>query len=211
MQEKIAIYIRTSTTEQNPENQLKDCLSIKPDGEYAIFEDKQSAWKDKDRPQFNILYKLIKSRKVEHLIVWDIDRLYRNRTKLISFFEICKMHNCKIHSFRQKFFEDINNIPPPFDDIMHTLMLSIMGWLAEEESNKKSARVKAAVRKKNNVTVSHNGNKWGRKSISTFKKNIIRKLYAEGLSMRKIAAEVNLGTSTVHKFIQVIKGENASE
>ena len=42
------IHIRTSTEDQNPENQLKDCLSIYKEewGEYKLFEEKQSAWKD---------------------------------------------------------------------------------------------------------------------------------------------------------------------
>ena len=43
------IYLRTSTEEQNPENQLKDCLFINNFGEFVLFEEKQSAFKDKDR------------------------------------------------------------------------------------------------------------------------------------------------------------------
>ena len=48
---------------------------------------------------------------------------------------------------------------------MHDLMLNIMGWIAQDESDKKSQRVKAAIRIEDGVTKSYKGNKWGRKSL----------------------------------------------
>jgi len=215
----IVIYIRTSTEEQNPENQLRDCESIRLNDQkqdtfidYSLFEEKQSAWKDKDRPVFENIMGLIKARRINDLIVWDLDRLHRNRKKLISFFDYCKLYNCKIHSFRQKWLEDLNNIPEPFNEIMHGLMLQIMGWLAEEESNKKSDRVKQAVRRKEGKpTRSYKGNKWGRKPISTFKRNQIIELSIQKLTIRKIAAKVGLSKSIVHKTIQEFNTKDTSQ
>lgn len=129
----------------------------------------------------------IKQRKINHLIVWDLDRVYRNRKRLINFFELCKVYNCKIHSFRQSWLEELNKIPEPFNEIMHSLMLQIMGWLAEEESKKKSERVKNAVRKKGNRTLSYKGNKWGRKEIKSPRlKQKVKELREQGLSFREI-------------------------
>jgi len=55
------IYLRTSTQEQNPENQLKDCLSINRWGEYKLITEQQSAFKDHlDRALFEELKKDIK-------------------------------------------------------------------------------------------------------------------------------------------------------
>ena len=52
-----AIYIRTSTQEQTPEIQIKDCESLFS-GEYSLYQDKQSAWKDnKERDNFERLKK----------------------------------------------------------------------------------------------------------------------------------------------------------
>ena len=133
------IYIRTSTEEQNPQNQIKDCEKVLNE-EYALFEDKQSAYKDnKERESFEKVRKLIKSGKVNHFIVWDLDRIYRNRIKLKQFFEFCKMYKCNIHSFNQDWLEQLNKIPAPFNEIMHDLMLNLMGWLGEDESKKKKA------------------------------------------------------------------------
>jgi len=197
------IYVRTSTEEQTPENQIKDCHNINFWGTPEIIQDKQSAWKEKDRVGFEKLKKLISSKKVKHLIVWDLDRIYRNRKNLIKFFEFCKFYNCKVHSFRQGWLEKLHKIPEPFNEIMFNLMLQIMGWLAEEESTKKSDRVKLAVRKKGNKTYSYRGNKWGRKGLSTRTKNRIKELRKDkGLSMREIAEELNISIGSVHKSIQ---------
>lgn len=205
---KTIIYLRTSTEDQNPENQLKDCLSINNYGDAGQLIDKQSAWKDnKERKSFDALRKMIFKKRVDHLIVWDLDRIYRNRKKLKEFFELCKISNCKIHSFRQQWLEEMNNIQPPFNEIIHNLMLQIMGWLAEEESTKKSERVKSAIRKKGGVTISYKGNKWGRKALSTQKMNQLRELSTQGKSLREMARELNISKSVVHKYIQVITKE----
>ncbi len=212
------IYIRTSTEEQNPGNQLRDCLKINSYGEYELSEEKQSAFKDKDRPLFEEIRKRIKQNKLDHLICWDLDRLYRNRKKLIEFFDFCKIYKCKVHSYRQEWLEQLNSIPEPFNEIMHNLMLQIMGWLAEEESKKKSERVKLAVRKnKGKPTKSYKGNLWGRKSLS---KNVVKeilKLHDAGLSIRKISAQVfywdknknkkSVAIGSVHKIITQSKKE----
>lgn len=213
------IYIRTSTEEQNPQNQIKDCLSINKYGEVEIVEEKQSAWKDKDRPKFEEIKKQIKKGNIKHLICWDWDRLFRNRVKFIEFFKFCEIYNCKIHSFRQQYFEDFYKIPAPFNEIVSNIVLQLMGHTAEEESKKKSDRVKLAVRKeKGKVTKSYKGNKWGRKTISKKTIKEVMELNKQRLSVRDISKKVfywdksnnkkNIGKSTVHKIIAKNKGEN---
>jgi len=220
----IAIYIRTSTEDQEPENQIRDCEKlINHTGGivYELFQDKQSAYTDKkEREQFESLKRKIKSRNIDHLLVWDLDRIYRNRLKLKEFFEFCKVYNCEIHSVNQQWLEELNKIPAPFNEIMHELMLNLMGWLAEDESKKKSERVKLAVRKKDGITKSYKGNKWGRKSIGAMKIKEVLALSEQGLSVRDIAKQVYvwdksgnkklIGKSTVHKLIAENKGGNQS-
>ena len=54
------IYLRTSTDEQNPENQLKDCLSINKYGSYIVIEDKQTAYeKDLEKLTHQQTYNII--------------------------------------------------------------------------------------------------------------------------------------------------------
>lgn len=186
------IYIRTSTTEQNPENQLADCLSINKYGDYDVLPEEQSAWKDniKKRPKFEEVCKLIRSNKVKHLIVWDFDRLYRNRIQFKAFLSLLKAHNVQLHSYRQQWIEDLHTIPAPWNEVVYDLMINIYGHIAEEESKKKSDRIKLAVRRKDNITLSYKGNKWGRKNISAQAINKIIELKDIGLTYRQISEKV---------------------
>ncbi len=199
-----AIYLRTSTEEQNPENQLKDCLSLSG-GDVEVFKEKQSAWRDKDRPIFESIKERIKKGEIKELYVWDWDRLFRNRKKLKEFFEYCKLYKCDIHSFRQDWFESFYKIPEPFNEIMQELFLNLFGYLAEDESKKKSERVKIAFK-------NHKGKKWGRKAISNKIKEEILEAKKKGMSIREIADSVfiwdtnnnpkKISKSYVHKTIQ---------
>ncbi len=208
------IYNRVSTDRQNPENQLKDCVAMAGRlnlNEYDVLQEMKSGYKEIEREIFNSIKKAIQRRQVKNLIVWDLDRLFRNRKKLISFFEFCKIYNCKIYSFRQEWLEGINSIQSPFNEIVHSLMLQLMGWLSEDESRKKSDRVKASVRKKKGITYTYKGNKWGRKPINKKVIKEVLELRKQGLSIREIAGKVyywsnqrnkkQLSKSAVHKIL----------
>lgn len=204
-------YLRTSTEEQNPENQLSDVKVLASDGALEVLVEQQSAWKDVNRPVFESIIKRIKAGSVSDLYVWDLDRLYRNRLKVAAFLNLCKAYKCKVHSFRQSWLEEINRIPAPWNDIVNDLLVNVFGWIAEEESVKKSERVKAAIRKKDDGTFSYKGNRWGRKPLSKKTISKVLELHKEGLSVRKIASKVivwdssrnsrNISVGAVHKII----------
>lgn len=205
---KTAIYIRTSTDEQQPENQISEIEKLSGK-DYLLFQDKQSAWKDnKERENFERLRKLIKNKQIDKLYVWDWDRLFRNRKRLKEFFQFCAIYKCEVHSVRQQFFESFYKIPAPFDEIMKELFLNLLGWMAEDESTKKSERVKLAVRKKDGITKSYKGNKWGRKKLSKQKLTKIKEYYKKNpkASLREVERETGVSRSAVHKYIQEIKG-----
>lgn len=192
--ETTIIYLRVSTDEQNPQNQLRDCSTLLRDEEpHTILEEHGSAWADKDRPKFESIRKAIKAGKVKRLICWDLDRLYRNRKALMAFFKLCKIHKCIVLSHRQQWLNKIAQMPQPFDEMMSDLMIQMMGWLAEEESNKKSQRVKASFK-------NHKGKKWGRPSVHTNKKKIVWDLRDQGKSIRAISREVGLSVGKVSEI-----------
>jgi DNA invertase Pin-like site-specific DNA recombinase len=205
------ILIRTSTEDQNPENQLRDCQTINSYGDADIIKEQNSAWKDILRPKLNKLKEDIASGNVRHLIVWDLDRLFRNRNKLMAFFKFCKYYDCQIHSFRQRWLEELNKMPSPFDEIMHNLMLQFVGWMAEEESRLKSDRVKIAHKNSNK--------KWGRKPLNKNIEKKVLELHNQGKSIREIASSViywdvsrnrhNISKSAVHKIIKLNKDINS--
>ena len=190
MEINTAIYLRTSTEEQNPQNQLRDCKTLVT-GDYQVVEEKQSAFKDKDRPKFDGEIKpLIAKGKVEELIGWDIDRFFRNRKKLVEFFKFCELYKCKIFSYNQRYFDDFYKIPPPFDEIVSNIVLNLMGWIAEEESKKKSERVKIAFKNRKK--------KWGRRPLENVEDRVIE-LHKQGKSLREISKEVHYWDSQRNK------------
>ena len=218
---KIFIFIRTSTTEQSPELQLNDIVTTFGLTEYNIIEEQDSAFKENSkRVEFEKLKKLILNNKISELYVWDLDRLFRNRQKLIDFLNLCKHSKTIFFSFNQKWLQTVQNIQPPFNEIVFDLMIQIMGWLSEDESKKKSNRVKMAVRKTENGTLSYKGNRWGRKPLSKQVANKIMELHKSGCSIRQIVNQVNVYDSnnnsspisigSVHKTIHSFQIEKDS-
>ena len=209
---KKLIYLRCSTPEQNPDLQLTDIRTHYGLAELQVYRENESAWRDNvKRPEFETMVNLIKKGAVSDFYVWDLDRVHRNLNRLKEFFLICKMHNCKIHSFNQHWLEEVNGIMPPFNGIVLDMMISVLGWLGETESTKKSARVKMAVVNRANGTFSYKGNKWGRKPLPKQTVNRVLELHRKEQSVRQIASEVfvydkhknarNISKSAVHKII----------
>jgi len=87
---------------------------------------------------------------------------------------------------------------------MHELMLNLMGWLAEDESKKKSERIKLSIRRVvGKPTKSYKGKKWGRRKLSSPEKKIIQ-AYKEGKKMREICEEVYYWDKNNHKkFVSI--------
>jgi DNA invertase Pin-like site-specific DNA recombinase len=216
------LYIRCSTGEQTPELQLTDISTMVNLHHTEILSEKVSAYKDNTkRPVFDELKNKIKIGSVKILYVWHLDRLYRDRKKLVEFLKFCRIYKTKVLSYNQKFLEVFLTMPPPFDEVMYELMLNIIGWIAEEESSTKSKRVKMAIKKGISGTYSHKGNKWGRKAFSKQTLDRVINLHKEGESLRSIASKIsvydknrnarNISKSSVQKIISVFKAENDSK
>jgi len=205
-------YIRTSTKEQEPELQIADIKKLCPECNLIFYKEKLSAWKENvKRPVFSDVLSLIKTGKVRKLYVWDLDRIFRNRLRLKEFFLLCKIHNTKIHSVNQAWLSEVNSIPPPFNDMVFDL-INLFGWIGEEESSKKSLRIKnAVVRKGDSLAISYKGNKWGRKAFPKQTINRILELAGTGASIREIANQITvfdknrnekkISKSAVHKIL----------
>lgn len=207
------IYIRTSTEDQEPKLQIDSCKKLFPDEEFILLEDKQSAFTEKrNRKGFERAKTLIKNQRIDKFIAWDLDRIYRNRKRLKEFFGYCKLYKTSIYSNNQQWLNKLARIPEPFNEIVHGLMLDIMGWLAEDESKKKSDRIKLAIRKEDGKTKSYKGNDWGRpKKVTQRYENDVLRLHRQGMSIRNIAQSIwiwdkygnkkFIGRGTVHKIL----------
>ena len=108
---KAIIYLRTSTKEQHPENQKKECLAFAESRGYKITEiliEQLSGFKKIERPQYNRIKQLAHESKIDAVIVWALDRWVRNRDTLLE--DVTMLRNCgvKLHSVKEQWLEAIN-------------------------------------------------------------------------------------------------------
>lgn len=210
---KVAIYLRTSTTDQNPELQLKDCVDYcKRRGwnDYDVYQEHISGYKDIIRPERDKVLNGIKRYKITHIIVWALDRWVRNRDTLIEDITTITNYNAELHSVKEDWLESVN-IEGPLGKTIREFLLGLVGSLAELESSRKSERIKMAVRKKDGITRSYKGKKWGRRKLTDRIKTEVIYLYNEGYNMRQISKKVirydknqnekNISLGAVHKIL----------
>ena len=224
---KVAIYARVSTKDQSEAEQIP---SIKkgfdlPD-DVLVFREEVSAWsidKEEKRLELKRLISAIKAGSLDKLYIWDLDRLYRNRKKTREFFEMCSYYGVEIYSLNQKWLNDFQRLKDQFPENfkflienISSLLLDVYSQTAEDESVKKSERVRLKIKKDvDGVTRSVDGKKWGRRSLPDRVVQEVLSYYGKR-SIRWIASNVyyydknknkrNLSVGAVHKIISENKG-----
>ncbi len=214
--EKAIIYLRTSTKDQNPELQREDCVKFCNDRGLEVIEvvsEQGSAYKlEKVRPGWESVVKRAKKEKI-NIVVWQYDRASRNRKEFFEFMRVMfETYNVKVYSAKsqtiltfwnmvgKKHTEDpvMGEFLKGLFKVVWELMINMAGEQSEEESKKKSDRVKMAVRKSGGVTISYKGKRWGRKRLPKSEKRIIES-YEAGKNMRQICEAVYYWDKNNHK------------
>jgi DNA invertase Pin-like site-specific DNA recombinase len=189
---KAIIYLRTSTEEQTPENQLKDCLEFAKNSGYEVTEtliEKLSGFKQIERPEYEKIKQKARSREIQAVIVWALDRWVRNRETLLDDVTILRNYGVKLHSVKEAWLEAIN-IDGPLGKTIQDFLLGLVGSLAELESQRKSERVKIAHK-------NHKGKKWGRPKYNLDNKIIL--LHKQGKTYKQIQEEAYFWDKNKHK------------
>lgn len=197
---KAAIYLRTSTEEQTPENQKKDCLEFAKNRGYEVNEillEKISAFSGIDRPNYEKVKEMARKGEINAVIVWALDRWIRNRDTLLEDVTILRNYGCKIHSVKEAWLEAIN-IEGSLGKTIQEFLLGLIGSIAEMESQRKSERVKIAFK-------NHKGKKWGRPKVHTNKIKVILDWHSKGLSYREIKQKTGLSLGKISQIISVHK------
>ena len=214
--DKAIIYLRTSTKDQNPELQREDCVKFCAERSLEVVDvvsEQGSAYKlEKVRPKWEAVVKKAKKEKLD-IIIWKYDRCFRNRKEFFNFMKVMfEVYNKKVYSITEhsiiNFWELMDKFKPTgnpvFDELLKGIfkvlwdfMIQNAGEAAEDESKKKSERVKMAVRKECGVTKSYNGKKWGRKALKIDDKIIEE--YNKGKNYRQITEEIFYWDTNNHK------------
>lgn len=219
---KAIIYNRTSTKEQNPELQEKDCVEFCKKLGLEIVEiisEKSSAFKkDIKREKWEEVIERAKKEKLD-IVVWKYDRAFRNRASFYKFIKVMfEVYKTKVYSVTEpsilSLWEIIgktntgNLIVDEFLQgmlkIMWDFLIQQAGEVAEEESKKKSERVKLAIRKEKGAVMSYKGKKWGFHKLPERVNNQIIELYNNGESYNSIKNKVSYSDKNNNKkFVSI--------
>jgi len=181
------IYCRVSTESQDESIQIPACEQYARElglNVVEVIQEKISAFKNPDRESIK------KLSSYPHIILFDYSRLFRNRIKFIEAMRYFSLRGTKIHSVREGWVEQLHKIPAPFNEILYDLMLQVVGWMAEEESKRRSDRVRLAFQNK------EEGLHWGRlpKSID--------------MERLKESYDPNSLRGTARVYNEIFKGKN---
>jgi len=170
-------YVRVSTVEQNTERQLEGVTLDK------VFEDKCSG-KDTERPQLRLLLDYVREGDTIH--VHDISRLARNLKDLLEIVDGLGKQGVSLQ------FHKENLSFTGEDNPMQELMMNVMGAVAQFERSMILERQREGI-----ALAKAKGVYKGRKaSVDT--QAILAELEA-GLSIRRTAAKLGVGVSTVQR------------
>jgi len=145
-----AIYIRVSGEEQTEDSQRQPCIDYCTHHGWnivTVFSDHaKSAYKNVKRPQYEKVLALVRQRSVDHIVVWSLDRWCRRGPReLRSTIDYLGVYSVQLHSVKEQWIESIN-MPGSLGQTFKDFMIGIVGWLAEQESTRKSERVKESIR-----------------------------------------------------------------
>lgn len=184
-----SIYTRVSTLDQSCELQIRELKEFAERRGWkvvAVFEEKMSGT-TANRPQLKQLQKLVAERKIDVVLTWKLDRLFRSLRDLLSVLQDWSDLGVEMVSLR-------DNID--LTTSTGRLLMQIVGAFGEFEAALVRERVRAGVenaRKK--------GVKLGRPALEMDVAKI-RSLREHGLPIRAIALELGISIGSVQKAIK---------
>jgi DNA invertase Pin-like site-specific DNA recombinase len=183
-----AIYMRTSGTAQDPENQLPDLL--KASGEATQYIDQRSG-KTEDRPQFLKMMADAKAGKFTELYIWALDRLSRGGIEAtLKIVRELKERGVRVVSLKDAWLDTSH----PCSD----LVISVMAWAAEQERIRLSERMQAGRQRAKAAGV-----KLGRKPFVIGSHQLdARSMREDGHSYQEIAERIGCSKSAIARFFQ---------
>ena len=116
---RAAIYVRTSTIDQKPENQIEPCKKLALSRGYeieGIYIERLSGYKDISRPEYEKIKNKAHLGEINAVVCWALDRWVRNRDTLIEDVSSLKSCGCNIHTVKDAWLEAIN-IEGPLDKL----------------------------------------------------------------------------------------------
>lgn len=149
MKEKAVIYLRVSTELQDEQSQLSACKKLCEEKGYEVigqpFKDHgKSAYHNVYRPQYEAIWKLIRNKEIQHVVVWAMDRWCRKHPDVYQdIMKEMEHYGVQLHPVQEQWIEEIN-APGYMGRLFREFFYKMMAHFAHEESRLKSERVKSS-------------------------------------------------------------------
>lgn len=187
------LYIRVSTSDQNPEMQIKALQKYCNERGIVIkevFKDIGSGAND-ERPEFKKLVEKIKNHKNKNqklmLGVWKLDRLSRSTVSLLNILDMMRKNNVEFFSVQENLDTSTQ---------LGKVLFQLVSIFAEFERETIRGRVMEGLK-----NARKNGKKLGRPRVGIDYARLI-KLKNNGDSIRQIANQLNISHGSVLNYLK---------
>jgi DNA invertase Pin-like site-specific DNA recombinase len=184
-------YVRTSTDELNPENQVMKIRQETHDDKIVIFKDiGVSGYKIKatEREGFKSMINFIQSNDVEKVYVSELSRFGRTLDDTYEAIRYVEKLGPIVLSLSPK--ESFMNIE---DKSMRQLLMSIILWAAEREHDYMVARTIQGIKR-----FKEENGRWGRKHV-VIDWNKVKKMREEGHTWTAISIALKVSSTTLNR------------
>jgi DNA invertase Pin-like site-specific DNA recombinase len=193
---RVGIYARVSTHDQKTLSlqigQIKKYAKRR--GWTVTIEVKDICSGAKDKPKREEILKLARQRKIDHIIVWKLDRWSRSLLDLVSS------------------LKELSDLGVGFVSLTEALdlttptgraMTGLLSVFAEFERDILRERVKAGI-----VHAKKMGIKCGRPETAALKIELIKKMKAQGKNHSEIARKLKIGRTSVRRLLTLTGAKN---
>jgi DNA invertase Pin-like site-specific DNA recombinase len=192
MGQRVAIYYRVSTVDQNFEAQFMELRAYAKKRGFEIVQEyvEKASGVAKSRPTLNRLMMDVRQRQVDVVLVWAFDRFARSTRQLVDTLEEFAELGVDFVSYTQQ-----------IDTTTATgkLTFTVLAAIAEFERELIRERVRAGM-----AAAKAKGRHVGRRRIPLAKQNRARRLREQGWSFRRIASELGVSPGTVMNYTKTM-------
>ena len=201
MKKAVAIYLRVSTTGQDVKSQepdLRAWLRAHGRGRSVLWYRDRFTGTTLERPGMRKLEEDIRSRKVETLVVWRLDRLGRTAGQTITFLDGLGDAGVRFVSLR----DGVDT-----STATGRLMRTIIAGFAEYEREVISERIRAGIGR-----ARAKGKRWGgkrpgqRHRLTKEKLLAVRDLLSAGKKKAAIARQLGVSRSSIYRAAEILSG-----
>lgn len=194
MTRRVALYLRVSASGQAVENQRRKLPAVAKRYAWEIAaeladEGISGSTGRGQRPALDRLLKGIARRDFEMVAAWSVDRLGRSLQDLVGF--LGELHAKRVDLYLHQ--QGLDTSTPA-----GKALFQMMGVFAEFERAMIVERVNAGL-----ARAKAEGKRLGRPRVSPMVEAAVRDARASGKGIRKIAAELGVGVSTVQRVVAV--------